>query len=371
MAPITKNGETKDKRTIRVLDESGVPIGSTYPKRAAGLIKKGRAQFVNDFDIRLLASDVSEITEELKMDNNTNINVQENTKNRLYFNPRDWALVSDAPGYRSFMEGPDGILSEAFMIGDWGWTWTEIASQTLTLEKHTKYEFVFWLNGGENDQSNETCQFAVLFDGDYDGRLIYNLNRSYIKPQKKVNGWELYCIPFTTGDNEETQLRFMAMRAPMTVMSAGDPEGYADLADSPDEFEDKRPQRHNIVFNDGWPADAWYGTDNLRKSCIGSSNTKYHINMHQKQPFSIYNLSLEDIKNLTDEERNFIMNVHMVGGPDKNPTPNNKGGLPFTLTLEDIKNLTDEERDFIMSLYGWRFLDNIPFGEGDPGQCPW
>ena len=65
------------------------------------------------------------------------------------------------------------------------------------------------------------------------------------------------------------------------------------------------------------------------------------------------------------------MNVHMVGGPDKNPPSNHKGGLPFTLTLEDIKNLTDEERDFIMSLYGWRFDDNGPFGEGDPGQCPW
>lgn len=346
---MTKNGEKKDKRCIRVLDENSVQIGSTYPRRAAGLIKKGRAQFVNDFDIRLLASDVSEITEEIKMDNNTNITVQEITKNRLYFNPRDWALVSDALGYRSFMEGPDGELSESFMIGDWGWNWTEVASQTLTLEKHAKYEFVFWLNGGENDQNNETCQFAVLFDDDYDGRLIYNLNRNYIKPQKKVNGWELYCIPFSTGDNQNTQLRFMAMRAPMTVMSAGDPEGYADLADSPDEFEDKRPQRHNIVFNDGWPRDAWYGTDNLRK---GSNR----IDISPKQPFSIHNLSLEDIKNLTDEERNFIMNIHMVGGPDK--PSNSNVGLPFSLSLEDIKNLTDEERDFIMSLYGWRFPDS-------------
>lgn len=362
MTPIEKN---KDKRCIRVLDENGVQIGSTYPRRAAGLIKKGRAQFVNDFDIRLLASDVSKITEEIKMDNNTNTNVQEITKNRLYFNPRDWALVSDAPGYRTFIEGPDGILSESFMIGDWGWNWTEIASNTLTLEKHTKYEFVFWLNGGENDQNNETCQFAVLFDGDYDGRLIYNLNRSYIKPLKKVSGWELYCIPFTTGDNENTQLRFMAMRAPMTVMSAGDPEGYTDLADSPDEFEDKRPQRHNIVFNDGWPRDAWYSTENLRKGCMDPKNGTHRIDVSQKKPFSVYDLTLEDIKNLTDEERNFIMNVHMVGGPDKPSNTSNKGNLPFTLTLEDIKNLEDEERDLIMSLYGWRF------GEDDPGQCPW
>ena len=351
---MTKNGEIKDKRCIRVLDENGNQIGSTYPKRAAGLIKKGRAQFVNDFDIRLLASDVSKITEELKMDNNTNINVQENTKNRLYFNPRDWALVNDAPGYRSFMEGPDGELSESFMIGDWGWNWTEIASQMLTLEKHTKYEFVFWLNGGENDQNNETCQFAVLFDGDYDGRLIYNLNRNYIKPLKKVYGWELYCIPFTTGDNETTQLRFMAMRAPMTVMSAGDPEGYADLADCLDEFEDKRPQRHNVVFNDGWPRDAWYSTENLRNDCKIHNNESQPVIIQNYGPKFPYNLTLEDIKNLEDEERDFIVNI-------------TRSHSPITLdplTLENLKNSSEEERKFALKLFG---LGDIE----DPGQCPW
>ena len=360
---MTKNGEIKDKRCIRVLDENGNQIGSTYPRRAAGLIKKGRAQFVNDFDIRLLASDVSKITEELKMDNNTNINVQENTKNRLYFNPRDWALVSDAPGYRSFMEGPDGELSESFMIGDWGWNWTEIASQMLTLEKHTKYEFVFWLNGGENDQNNETCQFAVLFDGDYDGRLIYNLNRNYIKPLKKVYGWELYCIPFTTGDNETTQLRFMAMRAYMTVMSAGDPEGYADLADCLDEFEDKRPQRHNVVFNDGWPRDAWYSTENLRKGCTEHTDQMYMVGGPDK-PVTIYGISLEQYSKLSSVDRAEVKKAYNNGGLSTSSKTTNQNGFPFNLTLEDIKNLKDEERDFIMSLYGWRFE------ECDPGQCP-
>ncbi len=389
-----KNEVSKDRRCIRVLDENGAQIGSTYPKRAAGLIKKGRAQFVNDFDIRLLASDVSEITEELKMDNNTNINVQENTKNRLYFNPRDWALVSDAPGYRTFIEGPDGELCESFMIGDWSWNWTEIASQTLTLEKHTKYEFVFWLNGGENDQNNETCQFAVLFDGDYDGRLIYNLNRNYIKPLKKVNGWELYCIPFTTGDNENTQLRFMAMRAYMTVMSAGDPEGYADLADSPDEFEDKRPQRHNIIYNDGWPRDAWYGTDNLRKGCADTSGGMYTVGGPDK-PVTIYGISLEQYSKLGPRDQAAVEKAYKSGDLNTNSKASNNQGFPFSLTLEDIKNLTDEERDFIVNITRSRSpitldpltLENLKnsseeernfalklFGLGaieDPGQCPW
>lgn len=360
---MTKNGENKDKRCIRVLDENGVQLGSTYPRRAAGLIKKGRAQFVNDFDIRLYASDVSHNTEEISMDNNKNTNVQENTINRLYFNPREWALVSDAPGYRSFMNGPDGELSEAFMIGDWGWNWTEIASNTLTLEKHTKYEFVFWLNGGENDQNNETCQFAVLYDDDYDGRLIYNLNRNYIKPLKKVNGWELYCIPFSTRDNEHTQLRFMAMRAPMTVIYSGDPEGYADLADSPDEFEDKRPQRHNVIFNDGWPRDAWYGTDNLKKGCADPSNDMYMVGGPDK-PVTIYGISLQEYSMLGPRDREEVKKAYKSGDLNTGSGAKSNSSLPFELTLEDIKNLTNEERDFIMSLYGWRFIDNIPYDEG-------
>jgi len=47
-------------------------------------------------------------------------------------------------------------------------------------------------------------------------------------------------------------------------MHAADQEEYADLEDVLDEFEGKRPQRHNIVMSDGWPTDSWYSTKNLR-----------------------------------------------------------------------------------------------------------
>lgn len=268
MTPITKNGNSEEKRTVCVTNADGETVGFTYPKRAVGLVKKGRAQFVNDFNIRLFASDVSKNTEEIKMDNKENIITETEFKeNRLYFNAREWSLnksVDTNVGYRTFLNGPDGVLSEAFIIGDWQWNWTEIGSPVLMLEKNTLYKFVFWLNGGENDQSNETCQFAVIFNNDYDNRLIYNLNRSYIKPLKKLNGWLLYEIPFMTGDNEYTQLRFSAMRAYMTVLHAEEPSAYADIPDTVDEFESVRPQRHNIVFNDGWPLNVWYSTANLK-----------------------------------------------------------------------------------------------------------
>lgn len=61
-APITKKqqlfeyrckGEIPIEKNIIVTDESGNQIGATYPKRARGLVKNGRARFVDDYTICL------------------------------------------------------------------------------------------------------------------------------------------------------------------------------------------------------------------------------------------------------------------------------------------------------------------------------
>lgn len=54
-------------KNITVTDENGKVIGSTYPKRALGLIKKGRAHRINADTICLCARDE---TEDNKMANN-------------------------------------------------------------------------------------------------------------------------------------------------------------------------------------------------------------------------------------------------------------------------------------------------------------
>ncbi len=255
---------------MRVINTDGEEIGTTYPKRAAGLVKKGRARYVNDHEIHLNASDVTKFTEETKMDNNNIITQNQDRAEpytMLYFNAREWHLNKDCKdnvGSRSFMTGPDGAFTEAFTIGNWSWNWTEICSKQLTLAKNTPHMFTFWLNGGENDRNNEVCRFEVVFNNDYENRYTYNLNRNFIQPVKRLNGWELYEIPFTTGDNEYTELRFVAQYAYMTVTAAKDKSEYADIPDTVDEFADDRPQRHNIVFQDGWPTDKWYGTRKLR-----------------------------------------------------------------------------------------------------------
>lgn len=267
---MTKNDSTA-KQTIRVFSAEGNEIGTTYPKRAAGLVKKGRAHFVNDCDIRLNVSDVTTFTEEnTMMDNNINTNDSANTEpvNKLYFDAREWILNKECKnnvGNRSFMQGPDGVINEAFMIGNWGWDWTEIISKIMLLPKNTLNTFTFWLNGGENDNSNEVCRFEVIFNNDYENRYTYNLNRNFIKPLKKCNGWELYEIPFRTGDNEYTQFKFIAQRAYMTVLNAKDVSEYADLPDTVDPYEQYRPQRHNIIFADGWPTNTNYSTVRLEQ----------------------------------------------------------------------------------------------------------
>ncbi len=294
---MTKNGSNSlNKRTVTVLSQDGEPAGLTYPKRAAGLVRKGRARFVNDNTIRLeySVSDVTNITEDIKMDNINNLSElsklskpgeigepAENTGskqqespaapeqpiNRLFFNAREWSFNKDCKnnvGSRSFMQGPDGTINEAFTIGDWSHNWTEIVTKSLILPKHTLHTFTFWLNGGENDQNDEVCRLEIIFNNDWENRYTFNLNRNFIKPQKKCRGWELYEIPFFTADNEYTQLRFVAQRAYMTVMNAKTASEYANLPDTPDEFEGERPQRHNIVFDDGFPTNTWYSTRNLR-----------------------------------------------------------------------------------------------------------
>ncbi len=276
--PIAKNTNSEGKRTVRVLDGEGNQIGLTYPKRAAGLVKKGRAYYMNDFIIRLSMSDAmlpdsKQKSEVMKMDNRIIIDsTNKETENqvlKLYFDPRKWSFnkaCTQNVGQRSFMAGPDGTLAEGYMLGDWGYNWTEIVSETLLLPKNTNCSFTFWLNGGENDRNDEVCRFEVVFNNDYEQRFTYNLNRNYIRPVKKLNGWELYEIPFRTQDNEYTELRFVAQKAYMTVLSAKDASAYEGLAGSEDPYAAERPQRHNIVFDDGYPTNKWYGTKNLEQS---------------------------------------------------------------------------------------------------------
>lgn len=183
--------------------------------------------------------------------------------NALYIEPRSFRPVEGCENNvfsRSYITNfLDGRLQEALMLGDWQWNWSEASSEALELQPNTDYVLTFWLNGGENDQYNETCDFRILFTDDpaqnvdRQSELIFKLNRNYIKPVKSVDGWELYEIPFHTEEKRYTFLKFVAMRAPMAILPAGDAVDYAELEERPHPLAEGKKQRPNIVFDNGYP----------------------------------------------------------------------------------------------------------------------
>lgn len=262
----------------------------------------------------------------------------ENEIVKLYFDPRKWSFnktCKDNVGSRSFITGPDGVLAEGYMIGDWGNRWTEIVSETLLLPKNTDCSFTFWLNGGENDRNDEVCRFDVIFNNDHEQRLSYNLNRNYIRPAKKLNGWELYEIPFRTGNNEYTELRFVAQNAYTTILAAKDVSFYKDMKDHPDPFESERPQRHNIIFSDGFPANNWYSTKSLREKRQREQTDKKRQNgfgFRQGMGFSATDLGIPPIPPIPGFD------------PSINMPENQTTNVDTSQISASIKNLFDKVR---------------------------
>ncbi len=250
-------------------DEDQRQLGTTYPKRAAGLVKKGRAVWINASEIRLKTEKAAS-----HCPSGNDIS-EDNQMNELYFNAKEWKPNPECEqnvAERTFINSTFGNLREIYMLGNWNMTgsYTELFSPEYHLDKCTAYHFVFWLNGGENDRRDEICQLQIVYDKDSGNKDIFKLNRKFISAVKSYKGWYLYNIPFTTGENETTQLQFAVKGAYTSIMHADSIESYTDLQNEPDEFEQQRPQRHNIVFEEGWPADRWYATEQLKKRKDGS-----------------------------------------------------------------------------------------------------
>ncbi len=249
-------------------------------------MKKGRAEYVNDSTICLSTPCPSGNMEDNEMEH------------KLFFDAREWRFnpeCSTNKGERSFLTGVLGDMAEAYTIGTWNnRDYTEIVGPVLTLEKNTPYTFTFWLNGGENDRyGDEICQLHIIMNNDKENAYVYKLNRNFIKPVKRYRGWNLYEISFTTGDNEFTQMKFAAGGAFTTVMAAKDKEAYQELEDVLDEFEVWRPQRHNIVWPDGWPSNTWYSTQALRQKAKSPHVTEQMMAKVRKKLLDEFDLDMD------------------------------------------------------------------------------
>ena len=85
-ANLIQEGATPIEKNVIVVDEQGNEYEATYPKRAKGLVKNGRARFVAENKI-CLACPPNENLEDNKMSENINTNVTTNENNNNHIIP--------------------------------------------------------------------------------------------------------------------------------------------------------------------------------------------------------------------------------------------------------------------------------------------
>lgn len=195
---------------------------------------------------------------------------QVHSRTQINFEPREFVPAEECEGVkptRTFITDMLGQLTEVYCVGGWGHQWSQINSKKYSLKADTHYTIKFWLNGGENDRGSESCVMQIFPESNYgesyhdnymDNYMVYRLNRSYIRPEKYNNGWYLYNIPFKTNrvpdkDTVDTIIQFGGNHAPFAVMPHA--PAFDQLEDQP-RPDPRIPQRHNIVFNDGYPRDS-------------------------------------------------------------------------------------------------------------------
>ena len=172
---ICYKGEKPMIKNVIVTDEFGNKQGLTYPKRAKGLIKQGRAEFVGENKIRLfykqnnLLSSLINMEDDImsEFDNFDNKENSEKTVNKLYFNAREWSFNPDCAtnkGERTFVTDFEDNLIESYTVGDNSANTTEIMTKQLVLKKNTEYVFTFWIKQTSFKKFDTTCQLQILYN---------------------------------------------------------------------------------------------------------------------------------------------------------------------------------------------------------------
>lgn len=222
------------EKNVIVTDIFGNEIGRTYPKRARGLVKKGRAERVSELCIRLLEgakTPPAKDTEDFKMSKVINFNAQE-------FQFDENCQSSDGSpvnaGGRLFVSDFDGENAQVFEIGDWHWTWSQIKCEKQ-LEPNTDYVFRFAVQGGVNDTGDGQSRFIIERGKDWENSLQYPIEKSRFKPtlSKKTRDGLLrvYEIPFNSGESGLVTFLLNALHFVETIMPAKELDAYAELED--------------------------------------------------------------------------------------------------------------------------------------------
>lgn len=223
------------EKNICILNETGQMIGLTYPKRAKGLVKNGRAEYVNDCTIRILHTSDTTVIE----DDTGGIDMSQ----IVDFNARDYKFDKSCTGVnvgsRTFVTDMTGRNCEIFQIGDEQWSWTQICRE-MDLAEDEEYIFRFAVLNGLSEEKNETAQFIIVpYDGeapdedDWENRYVYDLSQCRFNPTW-CKRWSkdivrVYEIPFQAGNSRKARLIFVMQHAVAGIMPVT--EGVMTLPD--------------------------------------------------------------------------------------------------------------------------------------------
>ena len=228
------------EKNVIVTDAKGIVIGATYPKRAAGLVKHGRAEYAGDCTIRLLHTHAPSVV--------TNDNTEDFFMSKIInFNARDFRFGSQNKyGGRMFVT-KGGSNREVFELGTtddgmrWGGgpnrnrfgTWIYAKND---LEPHTDYVFRIEV-GCDGTLDDESELRVAIFDvQDYEDKTLYPLGQSRFAPviSKKTAKGDLirvFELPYHTGEGTEFQINVFAYNCHVILDAPSDYSEYAALED--------------------------------------------------------------------------------------------------------------------------------------------
>ena len=174
------------EKNVTIIDEDGVVIGYTYPKRAKGLVKKGRAEPVSENIIRITDTQVPTVDTDtevrsLMKESQTAIcdavgtsqmcthayGEVRNMSKVIGFEARKFGIDPTCTGNnianRMFVTDALGNNVEVYEIGDYGHNWTQI-SYEMPVEKDTDFEFLFAMTGDIDGAPSDSakCNFIVM-----------------------------------------------------------------------------------------------------------------------------------------------------------------------------------------------------------------
>ena len=337
------------EKNIIVTCPDGTKAGVTYAKRARGLIKSGRAEYISDCEIRL-----RNITHALSVTNDTEDKIMSNVINfnARQFRPDETCQSNNNVNERTFITDCTGVSVEAYTVGDWNWNQSQICYDFVP-ESNADYLFRFAVDGGVCDTFDEKLRLIIMYDNNWDDRQTYVLEADKYRPTfSKSTGTSMlrvYEIPFNSSDASTIRLMFMVMHAQTTFLPAHDNSTYEMLKDYT--YADHRRDRagkasQNRGNNGGWGSNGGWGNMNFGnvgsnmpsmdeiEDCIRSSFEDAYESIATEKNKAILNDVKESIRSSFEDAYQSVSAEYEAapeGSPEKKALKAARDGLGFAM----------------------------------------